>query len=240
VKIIRPAWQVTGDLAGGAIFSDDGRYRYLLRRRLGDAPLEAAWVLLNPSTAGADADDPTVRRLAAFSRREGAGSMAVVNLFALCSADPAALLADPSPAGPLNDAAIAAAVNGRTPRIIICGWGAFPDRAALRGRIGQVRALLAASPWPVRCLGLTAGGQPVHPLYQPAWAPLAGFDLTPPPPRPRTRTLAEREQLAVATRTCPRCHTPRPDACRAIRPGQQPMNRPHPQRTALIPAEEPA
>ena len=49
-----------------AILSACGRYRYLLSRRWGDGP-ELGVVMLNPSTANASQDDPTIRRLYGFA-----------------------------------------------------------------------------------------------------------------------------------------------------------------------------
>ena len=53
-----------------AVFSPDRTYRYLLIRRWESAP-PLVWVMLNPSTAGAFADDPTIRRCVRFAQREG-------------------------------------------------------------------------------------------------------------------------------------------------------------------------
>ncbi|MCA9851707.1 MAG: DUF1643 domain-containing protein, partial [Dehalococcoidia bacterium] len=50
-----------------ASFSRDRRYRYELGRRWGLGPA-VTWVMLNPSTADATVDDPTIRRCIDFSR----------------------------------------------------------------------------------------------------------------------------------------------------------------------------
>ena len=49
------------DLLRTATISDDGVYRYRLGRRWDDRS-PVLFVMLNPSTADADIDDPTIRR----------------------------------------------------------------------------------------------------------------------------------------------------------------------------------
>ena len=138
----------------------DGPYRYRLWRRWDDADT-LLFVMLNPSTADHQRDDPTLRRCMGFARRWGFGGVEVVNLFAWRATRPRALREAPDPVGPRNDQVIAEAAACCA--AVIAAWGAH---GALRDRAAVVRAALrAASP---RCLGLTAAGQPRHPLYVPA------------------------------------------------------------------------
>lgn len=143
----------------GAEISACGRYRTLLWRRWGGGGVLAA-VLLNPSTADADRDDPTLRAVMARARAAGLGGVTVANLFTLRSPDPRALKAATDPLGPGADAAIDRAASGAA--LVLCGWGAG---GALMGRGAAVAARLAAGSVPVVHLGLTKGGQPRHPLY---------------------------------------------------------------------------
>ncbi|MGE3889429.1 MAG: DUF1643 domain-containing protein, partial [Vicinamibacterales bacterium] len=53
----------------GAVLSADGRYRYRLWRLWDDCAPVMTWVLLNPSTADANEDDPTLRKCIGFARR---------------------------------------------------------------------------------------------------------------------------------------------------------------------------
>lgn len=150
-----------------ALFDPARTYRYLLEHRWGSvAPM--VLVMLNPSTADATRDDPTMRRALRFARREGCGGLIVVNLFALRATDPAALTSHPDPVGSDNDQVLCAAV-GRG-NLVVAGWGAH---GTPHGRDRAVLRLLA--PVRLRCLGLTAGGQPRHPLYLPATAPLTDY-----------------------------------------------------------------
>jgi len=123
-------------------------------------PRTVLWIMLNPSTANAERDDPTIRRCIGFSRAWGFGAMHAVNLFALRATDPAELARAPDPVGPETDRQIVESTAGAD--TIIAAWGAH---TLARARAVEVLPLLAG---PLRCLGVTASGAPRHPLYPPA------------------------------------------------------------------------
>jgi hypothetical protein len=135
----------------------DGPYRYILGRAWGPEENPVLWVMLNPSTADAEKDDPTIRRCISFSKAWGHGALVVVNLYALRSTDPRALLAHPSAVGPSNDAHILAEVLRAG--LVVAAWGAHP---AVAFRAPIVSEILGRS---AVCLGHTAAGHPRHPLY---------------------------------------------------------------------------
>ena len=64
-----------------AILSPCCQYRYVLTRQWNDSE-PVTWIMLNPSTADADKDDPTIRRCIGFAKAWGHGGIHVVNLFA--------------------------------------------------------------------------------------------------------------------------------------------------------------
>lgn len=141
-----------------ALFSPCGRYRLQLARTWASGP-KAAFVMLNPSTADAQIDDPTIRRCISFAIREGCGALAVVNLFAFRATKPADLLmvADPI-GGDLAELALEA-VTAQS-ELVICAWGAAPIAKARADQFAyknQHRELY--------CLGKTKSGAPRHPLY---------------------------------------------------------------------------
>jgi len=141
----------------------EGEYRYRLWRVWDfDMPL-LGWVMLNPSTADADEDDPTVRKCIGFARRWGWGGIMVTNLFALRATDPRELKLHSNPVGPLNDAFLVA--EGQACPITIAAWG---TRGTFQGRDKAVRGILqtAGAP-PLESLRCTKGGHPGHPLYVP-------------------------------------------------------------------------
>ena len=148
----------------GAVLSRCGKYRYLLTR-VWDADLPAmVFVMLNPSTADDLTDDPTIRRCVSFAKREGCGSIEVVNLFAFRSTDPYKLykLTRAEAVGPQNDRAIEHAAYRRARRggLIIAAWGAH---GGVHERAGQVASTLRS--FGALCLGKTKEGHPRHPLY---------------------------------------------------------------------------
>lgn len=156
--------------ARSAILSPCGTYRYELTRRWSDRPL-AGWVMPNPSTADAEVDDPTIRRCVGFAKAWGFGGIVVRNLYALRATDPAELRAHPEPIGPDNAEHL---VRAAKDALTICAWGAHGARD---DRSRHVAALLEAAGADLRCLALTADGQPRHPLYLRADLTPVAFDL---------------------------------------------------------------
>lgn len=143
----------------GARLSACGRYRYWLSREWDATRAVLVWVMLNPSTADAEHDDATIRKVIGFAKAWGYGSVLVVNLFAYRSTEPEGLRKVADPIGPDNDALLAA-LGARRPHVI-CAWGtnADPARALVVRRYFEGATL--------QCLGKTKDGQPRHPLYVP-------------------------------------------------------------------------
>lgn len=147
--------------SSGAVISACGKYRYRLGRTWDAALRPACFVMLNPSTADATEDDPTIRRCIGFAKSWGCGGIVVVNLFAYRATDPKQLLKAADPVGPDNDEHIRAAVVECHP--VVAAWGVH---GVLRQRDGRVKWLLER--WGVlpKCLGKTKDGRhPRHPLY---------------------------------------------------------------------------
>ncbi len=84
---------MTTDLAGitrSAVLSDCGRFRFELRRSWGEGG-QVAWLMLNPSTADDEQDDPTLRRIQDWAARWGYHGVVVVNVFPFRASQPADL-----------------------------------------------------------------------------------------------------------------------------------------------------
>jgi hypothetical protein len=145
-----------------ATFDPLRRYRFRLSRVWGPGT-RINFLMLNPSTADAFRLDPTVRRCVGFAQSWGAGSVEVTNLFALRSTQPAGLRAVDDPVGPGNDDAIVAAAVAAD--VVVAAWGVH---GTYRDRAQAVAAALASEGITLRCLRVTRGGHPGHPLYVPA------------------------------------------------------------------------
>jgi hypothetical protein len=147
-------------LLRGARFSACGRYRFTLTRRWAADGGTVAFVLLNPSTADARCEDPTIRRCMGLARSWGYGGIEVVNLFAWRATRPRDLRGAAHPESAGNERAVLRAA--RRADLIVVAWGNHgawrAAGAAMLGRLRRARLSLA-------CLGWTRLGQPRHVLY---------------------------------------------------------------------------
>lgn len=142
-----------------AEISADGLYRYSLFRRWGSSKF-CTFIMLNPSTADAEIDDPTIRRCINFAKRENCEALLVVNLFAFRATNPQMLRLAIDPVGERNDTIVGLAIlYSEGP--VICAWGSHPD-AQERGN-NFIRKYEGERIF--YCLGITKSGAPRHPLY---------------------------------------------------------------------------
>lgn len=159
-------------IKSSAIMSERGWYRYELRRVWDYTLPKMLFIMLNPSTADADKDDPTIRRCINRARDEKCGSLIVVNLFALRSPDPKSLKRHHDPVGrPENDRHIGLALNEcqMSNGVAVAAWGAG---GGYMGRGAHIIKMAALTGVDLYCLGVTKAGQPRHPLYVAGAQPL--------------------------------------------------------------------
>ncbi len=162
------------DLFGGtsgADISPCGTYRWRLWRRWGTGP-HVCWVMLNPSTADAESDDPTVRRCIRFSEAWGYGGLVIGNLYPLRSSDPRDLAkwvrllttaADISVAMWTNINVVLAQAESAV--LVVAAWGAFPPKLGAYWRpVTMLNDWCRGHHKPLQCLGTTRDGHPKHPL----------------------------------------------------------------------------
>ena len=140
-----------------ARISGCGLYRYELTRHWGDSMSVCTFIMLNPSTADAEKDDPTIRRCIGFAKLWGYGGIKVVNLYAYRASKPKVLFTAIDPFGPENAGTLAAAVKHSD--LLVAAWGAWDVPTDARMILEGVQMV---------CLGVTKGGSPRHPLYVPA------------------------------------------------------------------------
>jgi hypothetical protein len=181
--------EVRLDTWAGATFSSCGTFRYVLWRRFMYASPRRPWlvvIMLNPSTADAWKNDPTVRRCIARAMSGEYLGVIVLNVFALRSTDPKALYSAADPIGPDNDAFIKRVLSmiedARDPLdpkpTVVVAWGTHGD---LKNRDRDVMAILRAHhPRSVYSIGpLTKDGFPRHPLYLRSTLPLIAYEGRP-------------------------------------------------------------
>jgi len=144
----------SSSITGTALLSACGTFRYRLTRSWGPGN-QVVFIGLNPSTADAAHDDPTIRRCSAFARSWGFDGLIMLNAWAFRSTQPRELLLTPDPNGPRNNHIIRQTC--RTASLVVAAWGNHcpPDRQA------QLLKLTG----PLHCIAQNSNGQPAHPLY---------------------------------------------------------------------------
>ncbi len=157
-------------VVSAAIFSPDFVYRYALSRYWGgegETEKIVNFVMLNPSKAAHNLDDPTVRGCRRRAQKWGYNGIVVTNLFGLRSTDPAGLRTVLDPVGPINDRLIKAIAEECD--LVVCAWGSEPFATSRRS---VVENMLRDAGVELHALRLSTAGIPWHPLYLPG-------DLTP-------------------------------------------------------------
>lgn len=142
-----------------AVISECGKYRYVLTR--GDQSNPLVFLMLNPSTADASHDDPTIRRCKRFASDLGYSGIMVVNLYAFRATNPKHLQYCDDPVGKENNGYILDACRGSDLKglDVVCAWGA---NAHIKRPL-EVLQLIQPVVRNLYCLGMTKGGMPRHP-----------------------------------------------------------------------------
>ena len=143
----------------GAEFSVFRTYRYALWRIWDEKLPLVLFIGLNPSTASADRDDATIRRVRTFSMRWGYGGFYMMNLFALVTPDPKELEKSGNPLGD-NDGWIEE-IYPKCGKIIFA-WGDFSQAQERSKEVIQMFREKNIQPY---ALVINKNGSPRHPLY---------------------------------------------------------------------------
>ena len=145
-------------LNASSALSPDGMYRYSLSRRLSSGDRTVLFVGLNPSTADATTDDPTIRRCIGFARSWGFDWLLMGNVYAFRSRDPNGLMLADDPVGPKNEQTLRRLT--RRAELVVAAWG----ENRLHASAGRLAAWILSLEH-TRCLGENRDGSPKHPLY---------------------------------------------------------------------------
>jgi len=152
-----------------AVISPCEKYRYVLKRHI---PCVLRWVhpclfvMLNPSTADANLNDPTITKCIGFATRWYCTELTVVNCFAWRATDPKELKGKRGtvPAhchGPDNTTHVREQLEAHKYGLIVAAWGA--KKEANRSPIPNMLRELPIGT--VKCLVKNDDGSPKHPLY---------------------------------------------------------------------------
>jgi hypothetical protein len=162
----RARFRLQPGITGKAEFSPCGQYRYWLSRDWGWRRFTdgrepfALWIGMNPSTAEANIDDPTIRREMSFTKAMRLDCYVKVNVMDYRATDPKRLLGiDVLPCSPDN--AVNIGKFAKRAERVIAAWGALPK--PLRHYADAVLRELDGVT--IYCMGRTADGSPRHPLY---------------------------------------------------------------------------
>lgn len=146
-----------------AIISDCGKFRYRLERHGLSGAGAVAWIMVNPSTADAETDDATIRKVRGFSERLGAGWFVVGNKFAYRATDVHELRSCGDPRGPDNDRHLADIMQAAP--LVIAAWGPLSKLPPqLRKRWTTVKLIADGLGVKLMCFGTANDGHPRHPL----------------------------------------------------------------------------
>lgn len=148
-----------------AVISKCGNYRYRLDRQItfkepGNGIL---FIGVNPSTADAEVDDQTIKKMKGFATKWCCDHFTVVNLFAYRSTDVNELAKIEDPEGPLNGFYVQQALDQA--KVIVPCWGSrhkLPK--VLWPHVSSFMFDLRMSEKVIRCFGKTKSGDPKHPL----------------------------------------------------------------------------
>ncbi|MEM7757125.1 MAG: DUF1643 domain-containing protein [Cyanobacteria bacterium P01_A01_bin.40] len=144
-------------MQGGAVIT--GNYRYLLWREWDSKNQTISFIMLNPSRADAQINDPTITRCINFARSWDYGRLEVVNMFAYRTSKPSLLKQATEPIGKDNDRYILESVS-KCDRVILA-WG---NHGTWRKQDLYTLELLKNHSH-LYSLGITKKGCPRHPLY---------------------------------------------------------------------------
>lgn len=148
-----------------AVISECGKYRYRLDRQVGmDGPVYAFFGV-NPSIAGHVENDATVRKWIGFTKVWGGSRFIAGNVYPYRATDVNELAQCADPIGDFLVYAKHMKEIAQEADILVPCWGNISKvPKELRGRFDRVLLALRGTGKPIKTFGLTASGDPKHPL----------------------------------------------------------------------------
>lgn len=158
-----------------ALIDETGSYRYSLRRQWDNSKKRVLWIMLNPSTADNQGDDPTIEACIRFTKKWGYGSFEVVNLFAYRATEPSMLkkITKDEAIGTENMNYICDALERAD--LIVAAWG---ENGKIHKRYQDDDLITLFKQYELKCLRILTDGNPGHPLYVGTDTSLKDFKLT--------------------------------------------------------------
>jgi hypothetical protein len=139
-----------------AVISPCTLYRYSLSRIWDKDKGIVNFIGLNPSTADAKEDDPTIRKCIKYAEKWGYGGIVISNLFAYRTPEPYLMKQTKDPIGKENDRYIKKLAEQSD--VIVAAWG---NDGEYLERDRFIRDLIPD----LMCLKVNQTGQAAHPLY---------------------------------------------------------------------------
>ena len=156
-----------------AIISDCGKYRYRLERGAGRA---LSIIMVNPSTADAENDDPTIRKVLGFAERLHCDRIIVGNKFAYRATDVTELRRAADPIGPENDRHVEQIL--RDGDLHIAAWGTLSKLPeSLQARWKDIVRIADRVGCRLHCIGFNTDKHPRHPLMTSYKAIMVPWDV---------------------------------------------------------------
>lgn len=153
--------KVANDVMSFATFSDCKKYRFTLLRIWDESLPLILFVMMNPSTADENVNDPTVAKCMRYARKWGYGGLYIGNVCAYRATDKKALLDILDPVGAIN--ILSVMDMAKKADLTIIAHGQLPNR--LQFHADNMCDKLRESEIKLHVLKLSKDGIPCHPLF---------------------------------------------------------------------------
>lgn len=150
-----------------AQFSKDGTHRYSLSRIWDKSKPLIMFIGLNPSTANADTNDPTIESVIRISKHNGYGGFYMMNCWPYITSNPKLLLIMPMTTTINNEQLV---IVSRLCQDVVFAWGNFKV-VSKHGRDKELKEMFPRA----LTIGLNKNGSPKHPLFQKGTSTLIKF-----------------------------------------------------------------